>query len=337
MYWYNGYMPNQFKQTKTPWSDGEVKLLSELYPKTRVKDLANHFPKRTKPTIVAKALSLGLPSAKLWQEKESKILVEKFRDTSEKHLLELLPKRTWPSILAQGERLSLKRNRQKPRIQVNEDYFSHWSSSMAYILGFILADGCIINGTYKGYSDSLKFGVQCRDIDILEKIKLELSSNHKISKGNNAAHFTITSQKIVDDLKRLGIKYRKSLNENVPKVPNVYNKDFIRGVVDGDGSIRFDNRNYPALSVYGGINTITHIRAYFFRELGAYSTLTRLKYSEQCKAYLYSISYRSNTAKKLIIHLYNDSQIYLERKFLLAKRCLDLNIRPRLNSRIYKI
>ena len=89
-------------------------------------------------------------------------------------LLFLLPKRSKTAIWAQGERLGLKQNRNYPRLAVNEDYFKKWSSEMAYILGFILADGCIIEGTHKGYSGALKFGVHPKDIDILEKIKKQL-------------------------------------------------------------------------------------------------------------------------------------------------------------------
>ena len=52
------------------WSQKEIALLKEYYPVKRVSDLITMFPDRTKPTIVAKALSLRLPSAKLWQLKQ---------------------------------------------------------------------------------------------------------------------------------------------------------------------------------------------------------------------------------------------------------------------------
>ena len=40
----------------------------------RVRNLARYFPWRNKATIVAKAKSLNLPSAKLWQPEEDEIL-----------------------------------------------------------------------------------------------------------------------------------------------------------------------------------------------------------------------------------------------------------------------
>ena len=315
------------------WSLEEVSLLKKFYPKLRVKDLANMFPNRTKATIVIKALSLDLPSAKLWQPEEKNTLRRYFAEAPIEKLMKLLPKRSKLAIWAQGERLTLKRKTNKPRLKVNEDYFKKWSSNMAYILGFILADGCIIEGTYGGYSDALKFGVKTRDVDILKKIKQELASEHAISlvKANDAAHFTITSQKIVDDLKVLGISYRKSLREKIPNVPHKYIRDFIRGVVDGDGSISLNKRGYATLSICGGEETLTFIRNHFLSKFDIYSKIGQRKRSKDKKSYLFSIAYRSNSAKTLLEYLYINANLYLERKFKLVKRALSAKIKHRRN------
>lgn len=310
------------------WSKKEIFLLEKYYPTIRVKDLVSIFPNRNKATITAKARSLKLHSAKLWQPEENKILHRYFSTRTIQELLRLLPRRSKTAIWAQGERLGLKQNRNHPRLAVNENYFKKWSQEMAYILGFILADGCIIKGTYKGYSGALKFGVHPKDIDILEKIKQKLVSEHKISLVKDAAHLTITSQIIVDDLKNLGIIYRKSLRENVSKVPEKYIKDFIRGIVDGDGSIHFDKRNHPTISVCGGKNTITFIQNYFLNIFKLYSKISSVKKNEHSQ-FLFYIAYRSNSAKTLIKYLYEDATLYLERKFRLAIRASGVAIKQR--------
>ncbi len=207
---------------------------------------------------------------------------------------------------------------------------------MAYILGYILADGCIIKGTYTGYSDSLKFGVQLKDKDILEKIKKELSSEHSISINKNAAHLCITSQKIVDNLKCLGITYRKSLKETVPVVPKEYKKDFIRGIIDGDGGISFDKRRYPTLRLCGGINTLSFVKNYFWKKFQAYSIIGKRTFSSSANNCLHAISYRANTAKKLMLHLYNNASLYLDRKYQLAMKCKTVFIKTRINNSVYK-
>ena len=307
-------------------------MLGELYPRMRVKNLAKYFPWRNKATIAAKALSLKLPSVKLWQPEEDEVLRLCFENDTKKNLLELLPKRSWLAIMARGERLGLKRERHKPRRPVDETYFKNWTVSMAYVLGFTLADGCIIKGSYEGYSDSLKFGVQLSDVDVLNKIKKELKSEHAISRVKNAAHLCISSQKLVDDLKRLGITYKKSLNEQWPNIPLEHSRDFIRGIVDGDGSIHFDKKGYPTMSLCGGRVILENVRNHFIKTLGVFSKLDRRSYSKNCKNYLYQITYRCNSAKKIVAYLYGDALIYLDRKFKLAQKCLATKIKVRDNS-----
>ena len=99
------------------------KFLKKIYPQQRVKEIFLNFPSRSKATIVAKALSLGLPSAKNWQPDEDKILLKHFFESTKGTLQKLLLKRTWASICAHGERLGLKRKNNKPRLGVDEDYF----------------------------------------------------------------------------------------------------------------------------------------------------------------------------------------------------------------------
>lgn len=313
------------------WSSAEIELLKNLYPHTRVKNLVDKFPNRNADTIVIKALSLGLPSAKTWQIEEDEILKKYFIEAAKEELLKLLPKRTWKAIMARGERSGLKRKRAKPRLMVNENYFKHWSANMAYLLGFILADGCIIRGTYNGYSDSLKFGVQLKDKDILEKIKKELQASHKLSIVKNAVHFCIASQTLVNDLKKLGISYRKSLNESLPIVPKKYLIDFIRGIVDGDGGIRIDKKGQPVFMVCGGEKVITFIRDYFLNELEVYSKVGKREYSELQKNYLYDLVYKSSSALKIIKHLYTGSCLFLDRKYKLTRKCLKIKIKERKN------
>lgn len=321
-------------QKYSHWSPGETSLLKKLYPKIRVKELTKMFPGRTKGTIVAKALNLKLSSAKLWQPQEIDTLYKYFTEAPNEKLLEFLPKRSRTAILAKGERLGLKRKINKPRLKINESYFRRWSPNMAYLLGFILADGCIIKGSYKGYSDALRFGVHKQDIDILKKIKQELGSQYKISLVKNAAYFSINSQKIVNNLKALGISYRKSLQkaryEKIPNVPIKYIRDFIRGIVDGDGSINFDKKNYPALSICGKKKIITFIKNHFFSKFNLYSKITQAKKDGE-QYNLFYIAYRCNSAQTLIKYLYNNANLYLERKFQLAKKCLSLKMKQRKN------
>lgn len=315
------------------WSSKEVSLLKKYYPKLRVKHLAKMFPDRNKNTIAVKALSLGLPSAKLWQPEENNILHKHFTEALEKKLLKLLPKRSWSAILARGERLNLKRKTNKPTLKVNEHYFRKWSANMAYVLGFIFADGGIVKITHNGFSDKLGFGQNKKDIDILRKIKQELSAKQTLSIGKKYVYFSIYSQIIVDNLKRLEVSYRKSLQKSrgkIPKVPKKYIRDFIRGIVDGDGSINFSKEGYPNLSVCGKKEIMAFIRNHFLSKFDIYSKIIQPKKDGKLSNVFY-INYRCNSAKTLIYYLYNNAGLYLERKFQLAKQCSEIKIRLRKN------
>jgi len=307
------------------WSQKEIKLLKRIYPMVRVRDLVKFFSTRTKATIIAKARSLNLPSAKLWQPRENEILRNHFYKAEKRELLKLLPRRSWKAVLAKGERLGLKRMLERPTLRVDENYFKKWSSNMAYILGFILSDGCIVKSKRKGHSDSLKFGLHFKDADILKKIKRELKSEHRISEVDDALHLSIASQTIVNDLKDLGVTYRKSLSEHVPEVPKLFIRDFIRGFVDGDGSIKIDRTGYPNLAVYGGKEVMRFIRDHFLEKFDIYSKI--LKRNEGKKGrYLHQIGYRCNSAKTLLAYLYKDSKLFLDRKFEMVKKCLVIDI-----------
>jgi len=315
------------------WARREIILLKRLYPKILVRNLVIFFPGRNKGTITAKALTLGLKSAKLWQPEENYILRQHFSEKPLEKIIQLLPRRSRLAILAQGERLNLKRNVRRPKLKVNENYFKKWSEKMAYILGFIFSDGNITRTTHNGYSDKLAFGLHKKDIDILKKIKRELSAEQRLSFSKNYIHFSVYSQLIVDDLKKLGLSYRKSFDINQGKVPNIpkkYIRHFIRGIIDGDGSIHFNKKNYPTLNICGREDIITFIRKHFLNKLNLYSKISQPKKNGKLSNVFY-ICYRGNSAQALINYIYNNSHIYLKRKYKLARRCRRIKIKPRKN------
>ncbi|MGG3987306.1 LAGLIDADG family homing endonuclease [Bacillus smithii] len=141
------------------------------------------------------------------------------------------------------------------KYSLNEDYFKKWSSNMAYILGVIASDGCIKTNEYKNGSMikkkyELVISLKDSDKELLEKIKkeIEYKGNIYCYKSNyNTKYCTlrISSKKIINDLKNIGIHERKSLNLKMPCIPKEYELDFIRGYFDGDGSI---GSQYPTNS-----------------------------------------------------------------------------------------
>src|SRR3989344_938626 len=123
--------------------------------------------------------------------------------------------------------------------KINKNFFKKWTPTMAYVLGFIYADGNIIYTKRHTWFWSL----QITDKDILEEIKKTLDSSHVISKKKKidnqkqSYRLQIGSKEMCEDLIRLGVTERKSKTILLPEIPKKYFPDFLRGYFDGDGGV----------------------------------------------------------------------------------------------------
>jgi hypothetical protein len=126
------------------------------------------------------------------------------------------------------------------RPKANSNFFKFWSGNMAYILGFIVTDGCLVEHE-NGYN---ALNITNKNKKILENILGAMDSNHKISvkpRGGipNLKYFQIQirDKLIYADLLKLGLMSRKSKIVKMPNVPVKFFSDFVRGCFDGDGSV----------------------------------------------------------------------------------------------------
>ena len=111
---------------------------------------------------------------------------------------------------------------------------------MAYILGFIVTDGCLVEHK-NGYNT---LNITNKNRNILEEILHTMNSTHKISVKSRGrepdlkySQIQIRDRIIYADLLKLGLTPRKSKTVRMPSVPYEFFGDFIRGCFDGDGSI----------------------------------------------------------------------------------------------------
>ena len=73
--------------------------------------------------------------------------------------------------------------------------------------------------------------------------------------GTIYARLLIGNNRIVSDLEKWGVKEHKSkILESVPDIP--FKEDFIRGYIDGDGSLRKD---FPNIRVCGTKEFLTSL------------------------------------------------------------------------------
>jgi hypothetical protein len=124
---------------------------------------------------------------------------------------------------------------------VDEKYFLKWGRNMAYLLGYLYADGSLENAPY---IRGKYLRASSIDRELIENIKRELKSSHPImrlkptSNGGSVSFFIrIGDHALYDSLIVKGLAPNKSLTMDFPAVPKKYLFDFLRGYFDGDGCV----------------------------------------------------------------------------------------------------
>lgn len=205
----------------------------------------------------------------------------------------------------------------------NVDFFKKWSAEMAYILGYFAADGCMF--TNPRGSKYVSFA--STDSEILEKVKIILSSGHKIGvrkrcnkNWKDLFSLQIGSKEMYNDLIKLGFMPDKAARFKLPKIPPQLLRHFIRGYFDGDGSIIYgyfirkdrSNKNTPyVLTCFASANSkfLESLSVLLVQYAG-----TRKGYIDKKREHL---SYSKNDSIKLFNYIYKDvpREQYLERKY----------------------
>lgn len=222
-----------------------------------------------------------------------------------------------------------KRNTLIKKYHCNEDYFKTQSPNMAYILGFLAADGSIgLN------NNEIKITLAEKDSELLEKIKNELEYTGEIhhattSKGYNIASLQITSQTYKKDLSIYNIIPQKTFSFSIPETLNKkYWIDFIRGYWDGDGTICTAGKSAIRASICSARKeTIQQILDFLEEE---YDIPKVSIYKKIGINPLYYIQYSNNSTRKLFkAFYYANNLLYLNRKYKkFYELCVD-NKNPR--------
>ncbi|MDZ5472671.1 hypothetical protein SM124_13110 [Bacillus sp. 31A1R] len=118
--------------------------------------------------------------------------------------------------------------------KVNENFFKTWSHEMTWVLGIFVTDGHISQHTHTIYFSQ-------KDERILRLIAKYMEADYVLAPTGptkKTPTLIINSKEIKNDLAKLGIHTKKSLNVPFPEVPDEYLPSFIRGVIDGDGWVQ---------------------------------------------------------------------------------------------------
>ncbi len=126
------------------------------------------------------------------------------------------------------------------KYSVNEVFFDTWSSQMAYVLGYLYADGSLEDAWYLRGKYIRVSSIDKSSIELIHNL---LESHHPISikKRNLPCKdqylLRIGSHRLYYALTKHGLFPNKSLSVQFPPIPQLYFKDFLRGYFDGDGCV----------------------------------------------------------------------------------------------------
>lgn len=207
------------------------------------------------------------------------------------------------------------------KYQINQSFFDKWSTKMAYVLGFIAADGNICKS---GNSHMVQIG--CDDLDIIEKIKKTLSLNSPIQKRKRQQNTKISYQlrfsdrKIYFRLQKLGITPRKSLTIRPPRaMPSKFTSHYVRGFFDGDGSVWISKRSNKKrlVSVFytASVKMVDFLYKIVRSNCPLFVGKIQITQTPTKKGVYYSIVLGHRDSLLLSKYLYNEATIYLNRKY----------------------
>lgn len=214
----------------------------------------------------------------------------------------------------------------------NENFFALIDTEeKAYWLGFMYADG-YIQSKCKDNNRRVGLSLSISDIDHLHKFKDSLESNHEIkiyktgnksySAGTEYCRIIITEEKMVKDLISHGCVEHKTNITTFPSediVPQHLQRHFIRGYFDGDGSIwrsLAKNANIKTYSIdfCGTDNFLSGLMNVLIQE----NVINReYKFNKRKEEQIVScFRFGGNSqVKRFCEYIYNDSTIYLQRKY----------------------
>lgn len=215
----------------------------------------------------------------------------------------------------------------RPGPECRHGYFKHWSPSMAWILGFIMADGCLTGGR-------LQFGLSKKDIHILEFIKSELKFSGKIylkifnryGIKSEGCQISIRSQELYDSLIDHGITPRKTGKEQLKYIPAEFKGDYLCGLFDGDGSARFRIDKNKEVTCDISICTSSPSFAHQIQDSLAQG-LGNVHHYKKISIWRTS---QEKSIRQIYTHMYRFGRFCLERKRVIIEQMLAYYDRPQI-------
>jgi hypothetical protein len=216
---------------------------------------------------------------------------------------------------------------------IDEKFFDRWKPEMAYVLGYLYADGSMGDS----YLIRAKYiTVTSIDKDRIELFKKLMKSEHNIKiklpqiKTRQISYsLRIGSHKLYRKLLELGLYPNKSLTIKFPSIPKSMLSHFIRGYFDGDGCVYLEKAfgRKKQLILKRLMVVFTSGSKNFLEGLGkSLSTITKRDFKIWASHRSYQLRYNTTDTMKLFEFMYNNVQgsLFTRRKYNKFKEYLSL-------------
>lgn len=204
---------------------------------------------------------------------------------------------------------------------LNEEYFMTINNpSKAYLVGLLFADGSIAESN--GRETSISIQLLTEDINLLEFFKAEINSLGIIHNNKDGtSRFSIRSNKMAKDLSQYNVIPSKTyVIKELPKnIPTEYYLDFLRGYIDGDGSLYFSNNSFH-------LSITSHFIELIQDYINIVSNILHVDLSTRLPTRYNNVAKFTLNGKQAVLFadlLYKNANIYCKRKYnkyLLAKQ-----------------
>jgi glycerol-3-phosphate dehydrogenase len=132
------------------WDEQSVSFLKENYCRDDKDHLVSVLGRKWTSIrrFAEEVLGLKRHFKRLWTEDDIAFLKANYSTSTKSHIMSGLD-RGWEAIKKKATSIGESRAHCRPQEGTNHKFFDIWSKEMAYVLGFIWADGCLLSGPRK--------------------------------------------------------------------------------------------------------------------------------------------------------------------------------------------
>lgn len=208
----------------------------------------------------------------------------------------------------------------------------------AYLFGLLHADGHHAQGTRNRGKVTLH--LQVGDIDMLRKLQAIVPwyssvttrvGDTNFKKDYESATWSLCSWDARIELEKLGLLPGRKAHRVAPPAGSFSQRDFMRGLFDGDGSVGTTASNLPFVSFVTQSEPMAEfVESYCFGVSGGRRTLKRNKRDN-----IFNLAWIGSTGFELAANLWQDGDLCLERKMTSAKKAAAWQRPEGMRSRSY--